>query len=305
MKVLVVGAGWRVRRFVLPALHHIGIRNSDIFVLRPSGSGDGLPAGTQVVPTIDSLAGWQPNLTINCAPAEVMLRLELEILQRFGDATHFCDTPGYLAADDASHLPLDQARLFSLEDWPAMPNFDAMRTIMLDRDRWVFRIEHFGILGHFVSLVRTLSNDAGLPMPELIRVGEEIVCEIDQHRHAVFLSPKDPSRSKMFLRSGDDLVEDFFEVANPADDSTDILARVVTTDTLHYRYGLTALSSWTLMPEFLHAFMPMTSRKNVHELDKTVALIRLLSPLVTGNGIAAYRYAWTIADAQLARSLTG
>ena len=245
--------------------------------------------------------GWQPQITINCAPAEVMLRLQCEIIERFTEATHFCDTPGWVAQDELSRRPMHREGLYSLEDWPTMPNFDAIRTKVMDQERWEIRVERFGILGHFLALVRVLSNDAGLPMPAVTRVGEEFVCDLDHHRRAIFLRPKDLPRSKIFLQYPGGLVEDFFEVSSLSDDTVDILHRVVTTDAIHYLLGNTPLSSWNLTPELIHAFAPLSSRKNVHELDKVVALVRILSSCFGGGDTSAYRYDWTIADAEQAR----
>lgn len=304
MSVLILGAGWRVRRFVIPALQCHGIHSDQIGVLRRTATAEGLPDGIHVHTSLDTLHGAAPRLTLNCAPAEQMLDLQWSMLRRFPKAMHLCDTPIFASCDSPDHVPpTDTPHLFSLEDWPATPNLDLVRQTLQGRPRWDVRIEHFGIATHFLAFVRGLATDAGLEMPRTERNGDEVVCQLDAGRRATLVLPKNPDVAKVFMRCEGRVVEDFFEVAPEEDTDEEVLVRTLSREHVRYRLGRSPIGAWTVDPAILDGFQPLSNRKNVHELDKFIALIRIFAWVLTGTGSAPYRYAWSAEDAQMARRL--
>lgn len=304
VQTLVVGAGWRVRRFVLPALFLSGVSPARTIILRRLATSDGLQEGVRVTTSLDELDGVDIGLTINCVTAESMLGVQRLLLARWPAAIHFCDTPIAAATDHPDELPHGVGRLYSLEDWAALPNLSALiESIRAAESRCDVRIEHFGIGGHFLAFLRNLCAQLGVEMPALERANGEIVATLRPGWRVLFRERKDLPIAKIFCRTDQRLVEDYFEVEPAGHSNDEILYRVIAGDTIRYRIGLKVVSEYTLDAAVFEGFTPWTDRKNVHELDKLVALTRILGFALGGSGVAPYPYAASAADAIMARAI--
>jgi hypothetical protein len=305
-QVLIAGGGWRVWRFIVPALLNEGTPSDRITILRRSASATAASALRMIraVSTLDELSGLEFHLTLNCVPAQSLVGLQTDLVRRYPQAMHFCDTPIYSDADELRQVVrLSRAPIYSLEDWPLMPNLDffARETRRHDEDVHL-DIEHFGIVGHFLSLYRSIHGGPN-PFRGLRKRDACVVGEPRSGMIVTFGGPKRLALAKASLRTPTWLVEDFHEVETVAHSNSEILYRLIDSSSVRYCRGTEDISVHAVDRSILSSFEPFDDRKNVHELDKFIGLTRLFRSVLGGTDTLAYPYLSSVRDSLTARRL--
>ena len=299
-KILIVGAGWRVWRFIVPALMASGHSREAITILRRSPDAELHPnlAGIRVVTSLAMLESENFDITMNCASAAAMLNVQEALVARFPRARTFCDTPTFAGPAEARRaLRLGLKRLNSLEDWPLMPNLgyfaDRMRR---SHGRAELRIENFGILTHFLSLYRTIHGDFNF-YPRVLTRSEGLVSGSPGRENSVlFRYQKNLPLAKVAFHTPETLVEDFHEVEMAPHGDRELLYRVIAEGRVTYHVGPDILADIPIDSAWIYKFEPFSDRKNVHELDKFVGLVRLFRALGTGELPRPYSYLASVRD---------
>lgn len=305
-RVLIAGAGWRVARFVVPALQCEGVRPEQMIILRQTPGAPRAPA-LQPLRTIGHLAelgSSDVEFTINCVAAPALVAVQRALVARFPRAVHFCDTP-VATHDDRTWqvLQLWRARLYSLEDWPLMPNLRCFVDEVGRQSSGVdLCLDRFGILTHFLSIYRGLRGSQ-LLRRALHKDQQDVIGEPRAGVRIRFAAPKDLPTAKISLRSERTVLEDFHEVESRPHKNAEILYRVFDDTGISYFRGPHLLSAHRVPQAILDGFFPLTVRKNVHEADKMVALTRLFRAAFAGRPSVAYPYLSAVKDAFIARRL--
>lgn len=305
-RILIAGAGWRVTRFVVPALISEGVTPDRLTIVRRSVAAIPDPSleGIRVVTDLRALDKGDYGVTINCVTRESLVAMQRALLARAPRAIHFCDTPIYDHRSELLAVLINgRGRVFSLEDWPLMPNLRFLaRSFATASPPAHLRIEHFGIVGHFLSLYRGLAG-MRVGAHQLRRRDKEIVAHPAPGKTVTFVSPKDATRAKAWIRTASTLIEDFHEVESAAHENSEVLYRIVDGSTVRYLSGAREISAHRLSPAVLAMFTPLHDRKVVHELDKMIGLTTLFRAVLYGRGYGAYGYLQSFRDAITARRL--
>jgi hypothetical protein len=305
-RVIIAGAGWRVRRFVVPALTAVGVRHEDIVIARRHPQPlVGMP-DVRVVLGVDSLPVGQVSLTVNCVSAEFLQPVQHALVARYPTAQHFCDTPIIDQRDSLFAVLRSsvRAKIHSLEDWPLMPNLSyiAEQSARL-RGRVRLSVEHFGIPLHFIAMYRGLLGVRQLTGRTLVREADTLMGWPRPELKVSFKGPKHFPIAKIRLESADCLIEDFHEVESTPHANAEILYRVITGGTVTYFHGLERLSGDVIPENLIAAFQPLTERKNVHELDKFVGLTRLFRSVLNDGAVLPYPLSSAIRDTLTVRRI--
>lgn len=95
MKVLVLGAGWRVTTDIVPSLLAAGVLAEDITILRKRRTTTPALAGISVVTTPEGLdpAEFNGSVIISCLPQLEVFETVTNLVQRFRPSTILIDTP--------------------------------------------------------------------------------------------------------------------------------------------------------------------------------------------------------------------
>ncbi len=218
---------------------------------------------------------------------------------------HFCDTPILSDGDDPAALPSpDAGRLYSLEDWPLMPSLAAVFNVARSKPMpFEVRVEHFGIRAHFLSLYRTIARHYPRTNVELLDREDELHGEPAPGTRLSFFHPKRLPEAKVLFRGSNMLIEDFFEVETVGHANREVQYRLLDDAGVHYRIGAAEISAHHIRREIISTFMPLTDRKNVHELDKFIGLTRLFARALRGDASLSYPYLWSVLDTLTARRL--
>lgn len=306
LRVLIAGAGWRVTRFVVPALINEGVSRDGIAIVRRSGSSHSPPElrGIQIVTDLKDLDMPEFQLSINCVARESLVTIQRALVARAPGALHFCDTPIFNDRRDLVRvLSLSRHRLFSLEDWPLMPNLVFLGREMAKAEGAAeLRVEQFGIAGHFLSLYRSLCGVRPASR-RLIQKGDALTGHPTTRKTVTFQSPKNFAVAKASTRSDNSLVEDFHEVESAPHDDPEVLYRVVDDVGVRYYCGAQEISTHRVLPELIAGFAPLNDRKNVHELDKFIGLTTLFRSALRKDTTSAYPYLHSVRDALTVRRL--
>ncbi len=268
-KILVIGAGWRVRQFILPALRILKVGNENITILRKSREDFSQIHSIRTVYDINELS-HEYDIVINCAHASVMLDIQLNILCKFPCARHFVDTPIVSSLKDLLKvLPLIQHKNIStLEDWPYLPNIKIIHA-KLDKFSRIY-IHHFGIHNHFLSLSKFIN---GYVLAILFYNKKEK--RLNVNGRIFHCGPKDYSKSYIHVQTCDNQIVDYFELS-PQSPSVNTIYRHYSNGKLSYCLNEENLYSLGITEDFMRPFLTDTSRQNVHELDKIIALTKIL-----------------------------
>jgi hypothetical protein len=304
--ILIAGAGWRIWRFVVPALLNEGVRAEQITILRRSSGKPDLPMlrGIRMVTNLDALKGEAFTLTMNCVLAPSLVAIERDLIARLPGATHLCDTPIFDAPKELGMVrSLRGADLHSLEDWPYMPNLAYFAGRMRSAQEGALTVEHFGVPGHFLSLYRAVHGSGWSPGRRVTRADTRISGMPGPGLSVAWQGPKDFSRAKVSYRTASSVVEDFHEVETRRHDNGEVLYRLVEDGTVRYCVGETEVSAHAVTPELRTTFEPLTDRKNVHEFDKFVALTTVFRGLLGAGAPSPYSYLDSAKDALAARRL--
>ena len=309
-RILIAGAGWRVSRFVVPALLAVGVSREDITLLRrQAAEASGYLSGIQTTNDIDRIEG-QFHLTINCVPAPLLLPIQLRLLHLQPSSIHFCDTPilhGLLDLGNARRAV--QTNLFSLEDWPFMPNLRCIWPVCAESpNRFELRMEHFGIPTHFLSAARTAFDKSAKTGRRFLRRKGWVLTDLKLGTQArcVHKGPKQEQLAKISMYDGERLIEDFFELADreelpAAARSEEVIWRRVDGTLLSYYKGSQCFHSVQVPLEVSAIYTSSRSRTSIHELDKCVALIDIFKSALEGHS-KAYGFRQSIEDALFARA---
>ena len=295
----------------MPALLAVGVRREDITLLRrQAAEGSGYLSGIHATNDIDRVEG-RFHLTINCAPAPLLLPIQLRLLHMQPSSIHFCDTPIlYRLLDLKKARKASQtANLFSLEDWPLMPNLRCIWPVCAESpNQFELRIEHFGIPTHFLSAARTaFDQSAKISRRFLRRKGWVLIdLKLGTQARCVHRGPKQETLAKISMYDGDRLIEDFFELADregipAAARSGEVIWRRLNGTLLSYCRGSECFHSVQVPLEVSALYTSSRSRTSIHELDKCVALIHIFKSALEGDP-KAYSFRHSIEDALLARA---
>jgi hypothetical protein len=304
---LIAGAGWRVWRFVVPALLAAGIPRRMITILRRSIRPEphSMLQNIRVILTLDEVSSMGIGITLNCVSAASLVEVQEMLVKRFPAAMHFCDTPIFAQTAELARVAyLSRKNLFSLEDWPLMPNMDFfIREVRNTTDPIDLRIYNFGILTHFLSLYRSIHGEWN-PAGRLLRKeNADIFGHPRRGTLIAFRSKKDLPVAKTMLRTKRRLVEDFHEVEAVPHGNNEVFYRVIDESSVQYYCGSTQISAHKVENSILETFSPFNDRKNVHELDKFIGLKRLFGSLLRGKQALPYGYAKSARDALVSRWL--
>jgi hypothetical protein len=305
--ILVAGAGWRIWRFIVPALFTLGVPRERITVLRRSRDAELHPmlSGLRVVSSLEEFSEADFAITINCVAATSLVQIEEALTSRFPFSLHLCDTPIFGEDDKpARMIALSLKPLFSLEDWPLMPNLDFfIRQTMADKGPKDLQIENFGIFTHFFSLYRAIHGGWKPCGRTIVKNVIEASGEPRRDTRVTFRYQKELPRAKIRLQTADEIVEDFFEVEPEPHAEHEIVYRVVDGHRVFYYRGPQLLSAHMLDQAVVDTFRPFEDRKNVHEFDKFVGLVDMLGKVISGKKSKPYSYLSSVRDTIIARQL--
>ncbi|MEX1257205.1 MAG: hypothetical protein WEG36_06275 [Gemmatimonadota bacterium] len=231
--------------------------------------------------------------------------MQSRLVDRFPSAIHFCDTPIVARASEIPHAwrLARRARLYSLEDWPSMPNLQPLLGLFAGgRSPATLRFEHIGIDTHFLSVARTAR---AMGMGQQLRVairrrGNVTVRSLDGAVSATRTGAKDYGRAKILAWNGNTILEDFLGVDQREDgmtpsDHPEVVSRELAGDRLRYLRGGVPFAEVVISREMTSSILEEPGRKGVHELDKCVALMRLFRSALEGRP-EGYGYIDSIAD---------
>ncbi len=304
--VLIAGSGWRVSRFIVPALLNEGVASERIVILRRSAAGGtGLLSDIRVVTHLDELSTLTCNLTVNCVSAASLVPMQRLLLRRFPYARHVCDTPIFNRSQELRQvLAMTTARLYSLEDWPLMPNLEYVIALARHAARpGSVSIEHFGVPGHFLALFRALCRRWWPAGRTLTGTGTSITGTPRPGLTVSWTGPKQFARAKVAVRTADTVIEDFHETEPKSHNDAEVLYRVIDDGTVRYFCGPEQFSASPVQARILSTFEPFGERKNVHELDKFIGVTRVVRHLLGRTGTRPYSYLSSARDAVAARRL--
>jgi hypothetical protein len=305
-RILIAGAGWRVSHFVVPALLAVGVRRDDITIVRrQAGEAAGPLSGIRTIQDVDR-AGGPFRLTINCVPEHLLLAMQLRLLQLQPNAIQFCDTPILYRFFDLgkARKAAKAINLFSLEDWPLMPNLRSIWPICAESPhQFHLRFEHFGIPTHFLSAARTAYGQSGKGVRRFLRREKEglIDLKLGTRARCVLKGPKHMQLAKISMSDGRQLIEDFFELTNRGEipgavASGDVIWRRLDGTLLSYYKGSECFHKVRVPAEISALYTSSGSRASIHELDKCVALIDIFRSALEGRP-KAYGFYQSVEDA--------
>lgn len=265
-EILIIGAGWRVRNFILPALQILQIPDESISILRKSRERF---SGAPKIKVFDDISKLSDDyaMIINCASADVMLGLQRQCLRRFPKAIHFIDTPiipGVSALPKTWPLLLAK-NLFSLEDWPLLPNILMLRKVLKSNGQIHFK--HFGIPNHFLSAARVINKSNWVRYQKTDRILSAGQCH--------YFGPKNYDAACIEIISVEKHIEDRFEV-NPITSPENQLYRRYADGNLQYCLNDLEPLSVHVPQALIEKFISEPHAKAVHEFDKIIALTRIL-----------------------------
>ena len=285
-KLLIIGAGWRVKRFILPAATMLGIKDDAITILRQS------PIDVSNIRTITKLKDLDKNydLIINCAAAKSMLNLQITICQMYPNATHLIDTPIIYKIFDifrAKQL-LKYKNIYSLEDWPFMPNTLLLYKTVSPTDR--LSINHFGIGNHFLSFVRSQIQ----PKVNFLKFSKRHKT-ITAGRKYCHKLEKNYNKASIHLKKTDGDIIDSFSF-NPVGPQKNEVYRTYECGSLRYKLNSQNPLVYDVPPNLMDTFTQKPHKKNIHELDKTIAVYRILKNALGGEFQNLYSIRNTLGD---------
>jgi hypothetical protein len=309
-RILMAGAGWRISTFVVPALLALGFARTDMTIFRRRQvEPEGILAGIRGVNQMTALAG-PFDLVINCVAPRALVEVQSGLLELFPRAVHFCDTPvlGRLIDVPGVLRPSEPRNLFSLEDWPSMPNLRPIIALCKDSPRdYRLVFEHIGIDTHFLSVARSVSAAAGLGCWRVItRQKRELIDRpVEARSRCILRGPKDFARSKVTAWNGSHLIEDFFEIRDGSDlqsrpSSPETIFRVIADDRVRYFLGGDCFHEVAVPRAITDILLGKRTRDAVHRLDKCAALIGIFQSALEGK-TEAYGYWQSSKDALAAR----
>jgi hypothetical protein len=307
-KVLIAGGGWRVSRFIVPALLNEGISRTDITIFRRSSPSpaDPMLQSLQTVTNLADLSDAQFEMTLNCVSAQSLVPVQQHLVQRYRRAVHFCDTPSFSERDNLLQVvKLSRANIYSLEDWPLMPNlaFLASEARRARGSTVDLRLEYFGILVHFLSLYRTLHGGVSPFGRQLAKRDAEYIGQPVSRTRVTFVANKQLPLAKTSLRTNSAHIEDFFEVETEPHADKEVLYRVIDRGVVRYHRGAEELGVYKVDESLLRGFCPFDERKNVHELDKFIGLAQMFRSVLNGSKPTAYPYLSSARDSLTVRRL--
>ena len=264
--ILIIGAGWRVKRFVLPAISILGIENNTITVLRKK------PVNAFNIRTITKLKDLDKSydLIINCATAKSMLNLQIIMCQKYPNAIHLIDTPiiGRKIDIFRATLLLKNKNIYSLEDWPFMPNISLLSQALSLSTQ--LHINHFGTGNHFLSLVRSHIQ----PKVNFLNFSKNHKT-ITAGRKCCHKLEKNYNKASIHLKKADGDIIDSFSF-NPVGPQKNEVYRTYKCGSLSYKLNSQNHLVYDIPPNIMDTFTQKPHKKNIHELDKTIAVYRIL-----------------------------
>ena len=305
-KVLVLGAGRRVHDHIAPALFGLGLTRSDITIVRRrAAAGEGLLEG---IPVRDWHAlAPQYDLVLNCVCQHNLVETQRRALTLFPGAMHFCDTPIFFKFTELpATLGLSRnSNLYSLEDWPFMPNLQPIFGLCRKAaDDYHLRFEHVGIPTHFFSVARTVAAIGRRRRIRLVSRRRNVTTDLALGGQArcVLVKPKEDMCAKISCWANGQLIEDFFELrsATEAVSHPEVVSRVLDSVRLSYFLGAHCLREVLIPAEVAAIFHGRTDRRAAHDLDKIAGLMDVLGSALAGRP-AAYAYSDSVHDAVAAR----
>jgi hypothetical protein len=305
-KILVLGAGRRVRDHIAPALFGLGLTRSDITIVRRrADAGEGLLEGIPV-------KGWHAlapryDLVLNCVCQHNLVEAQTRALRLFPGAMHFCDTPIFFKFIQlpATLRLAKHSNLYSLEDWPFMPNLQPIFGLCRKAaDDYHLRFEHVGVPTHFFSVARAVAAISHHRRTRLaVRRGNVTTdLALGGKARCVLVKPKQDISAKISCWASGQLIEDFFELrsANEAVFHPEVVSRVLDGVRLRYFLGAQCLREVLIPAEVAARFHGRTDRRAAHDLDKIAGLMDVLGAALAGQP-AAYAYSDSVRDAVAAR----
>ncbi|MBF9059087.1 hypothetical protein HKCCSP123_07820 [Rhodobacterales bacterium HKCCSP123] len=270
-RILILGAGWRVQRFILPALELAGARTANITILRRKS----VPViGFEEASVITDVSRCDetPDLVVNCLPSGELITLGTEVFSTFPSSVHFWDTasskvPFRLLLKAHSDPRLQEIR--STEDFPMLPNVLAMEKHLGGISR--LRFANVGIPIHFLSFMRTLLSDQCGKICIFRRHGDDFA---SRKRFSISRS-KDFSSARITAGHGTaDLTDNlgFLDSFSGGGLSDGEVVRLVDDVSVKYRIDGNVYSSFEINARIRAEFLDDASRKSAHELDKVFAL---------------------------------
>lgn len=293
-EVFIAGGGWRVQRFILPALELAGFASENITVFRRSAAKIDDFQNVDVISDFESYART-PDIVVNCLPADLLLDFGSRLLERFPTARQFWDTPPTAAFPKLLKAKTN-ARLrsvTSLEDFVTLPNIVALTRSA--GDEVMIHLHHFGIPAHFLSVVRTSLRGLGRRFDILRKSGDKIV----SGNGFSMMQKKNLEHAALYVSGTRDRFVDhfsFYPVATPAVADEGVpLVRVIDGKKISYCVGNSDVLTYDLNARLLRDFVGLATRKSVHELDKVLALHEIFTNKL--KRVDQYPFADSIKDA--------
>lgn len=298
-RVLIVGAGKRVQNALLPALSIMGHNFGKIDILRQRDC----PVSFQgvTINTLTSLDELAPHydVVLNCAAATRIIRLTSVLRARFPNSILMADTPSSASLVELIYCWLSTRpgnAILSLEDWPYLPNLLALKK-ELPKFK-ILVIGHIGIVNHFLSVWRQW------------RKCEKQIDSLGYHGQLKrgpitigFVAPKDVLKAHCEIISATAKLTDNFKLSRGSNSSkNNELFRTYHNGRLKYQLAEKTISSFDVSAEILKLFEPLDNRRNVHELDKVLALAFLLKLAFNREISQLYCYRDSLMDCIWARA---
>lgn len=290
-RFLVCGSGWRVKRFILPALLLAGADPARITVFSRSFRDFEAWTGRGVA-CVTALPDADIDIVLNCVAAPALWPLQQTLADRYPQAVQFCDTPIVDRPREARAALKTGANFYSLEDWPLMPNAALMLRRAEGARTAMLTLDSFGFITHYLSLLRRFASG------RVTRRGRLFTLAGD--RSSSFNAAKNFSKAAMTLQADGETIIDRFatEGGTTGEIHRDIAARDIA-----YRLNGETFDTESFAAAVDTAFGLICDAKDAHEFDKAVALVRILRRACAGDFAEIYTYRDSARDFMAARRL--
>ena len=272
-KILIAGGGWRVQRFILPALELAGVSQDEITIFRKTTSKIGSFPSVEIITDLKQYE-QSPHIVINCLPPNLLLDVGEVFLEQYSKAKQYWDTPSTASwpklfeARRKQHL----ASVTSLEDFVLLPNILALRRAA--GEKVTTHLHHFGIATHFLSVVRTSLRATDGWVNIVRRSGKKFVAS----NGSSMMRQKQLTHAALYSSGTNGRFVDnysFASVARCAQNTS--LSRVVKGGKIIYRVGENDMFTFDLSDRIMQDYVMLGTRQSVHELDKVLALYKIFT----------------------------
>lgn len=276
-RILILGCGWRVTRFILPALEICGVKHDNICIFRKNVKQYGQTSTFKQITNLDSYTDC-PDMVLNCLPSNFLFSYGNNVINKFPDAKHYWDT-----ASEAKFYQIlfqlfkNNKNIVSLEDFPYLFNITAL--VKISPNNLVINTYFFGIPVHFLSLVRNLNRKFNNKIFFVIRSKLDKIQTSIGHTMS---TTKNYKKSFIEVKTEGSILKDEFimlpeDVYSNVQSKKDLLYRVYNDTSVSYLVNNVKLITLCLPFSFINNYFKKFDKRDVHEFDKVLSLTYLFT----------------------------